>query len=168
MSTAYSNIVAGLVATPPTHAPVGKNSGRERVIMDNFEVLAADVADTDIIVLCRLPSNVRLTSLQIGNDELDANASPTATFDIGGYKPDGTVIDVDALGTSVAQFGAATALTELLYETKTIEDVGEYLWQMLGLSADPGGMIDIALTMDAANATAAAGTIAFVIKYTLD
>ena len=168
MSTANSNLMANILASPKVHNPVGKSGGRERVVMDNFEVLAADVANGDIINLCRLPSNVRITSLQIGNDELDSNGTPTVTFDVGGYDPDGTDLNSDAFVTSSTQLQSAAALTELLYETLTIADTGKYLWEMLGLTADPGGMIDISITIDAANATAAAGTIAFVIKYVLD
>lgn len=168
MSTAYSNLMTNLVATPQVQNPVGKSGGRVRRMADTFEVLAADVANADVILLCRLPTNVRIKSIKIGNDELDSNGSPTLTFDLGVQRPDGTAVNDDCFVTSSTQFQSAAALTELLYETLTIADTGKYLWEHAGLTEDPGGMYDIAITFDAANATAAAGTIAFEIEYTLD
>jgi len=160
-------------ASPQASNPVGLQGGRKRIIQDNFEVAAEDVTDIgDIIRLARVPSNARLISLQVGNDDLDGGG-PTLAADLGLYNSaTDDVVDVDAFASASTQLQAAAALTNLIDEALAtaakLTRVGNRVWEDAGLSADPGGNMDIAFTLTAAATTPAAGTIAFLIEYVVD
>jgi len=170
MATIDSTLVANAVATPRVASPVAISGARVRHQKCAFEVTAAQMVNGNIFRLARLPSNARVSSIKIGNDELDSHGTPTVTFDVGVYDTLGTDKDSDCYATSSTQLQSAAALTELRYEAATanVDKVEKQLWEDAGYSEDPGGMLDICLTLDAAVATAAAGTLAFIIEYTID
>lgn len=126
------------------------------------ETLAADDANS-VYRLCRVPSNARITSILLGTDAI---TGATAS-DVGVYQTaanGGAVVDADFFATDVNISAAATAFTEVLLEATAtdIDKVEKRLWELLGLSADPGRDYDIAVTV---NDVTAAGTIAMKVKY---
>lgn len=94
---------------------------------------------------------------------LSCTAITTAAGDIGLYDipsvNSGAVVDVD-LFASAQSLAVALANTDVLREsgTVTVANLDKKLWQILGLSADPGKQYDIAITLTAA--ATAAGTVA--------
>lgn len=169
MSTADSNLVANLDASPPVMNEVGLQGGRERVVQDDFEVATTDLDAADIIRLARLPSNARITELLIANDDLDANGTPTLDMDLGLYDADDdSVLDDDCFAVADTQLQAASGFVDHRFNALGIDTVGQKLWEIAGLTEDPGGEMDIAITTDTGAATAAAGTIAFIIRYVID
>ena len=150
--------------------PVAGYGGRQRVITGNFEVATTDIDASDIIVLARLPANAVVTSIKLSSDALDAGSS--LTFDVGIYDENQAVLSLDIFATDSTIFQSATAApgTEMRYEFSSNTDTqGDRLWELGGVSTDPGGlMYDIAITFVLVAATAAAGTIGYEIFYTID
>lgn len=118
--------------------------------------------------MVRVPSNCYLKDVKVVADAaLDSNVSPTLAIDVGAYYSDstvdgtkvanqGAVISATAFASNVA-FGDAAHLTitptvGLWTETKR----QTLLWSALGLSADPGGQIDIVVAVHVVAATAVA------------
>ena len=60
----------------------------------------------------------------------------------------------------------ATAVRSVEF-LKNLADIGKYLWDIAGESSDPGGFIDIKLTVDDADLDTA-GTIAGEIFYSME
>jgi hypothetical protein len=54
---------------------------------------------------------------------------------------------------------------EVAFEARNIDKIENLVWQDAGLTADPGGVLDIAATLTAA--AAAAGTLSFLVDYTV-
>lgn len=185
MANTNSDLVANRFATPIVHTVVGQIGGRMRIAGGNFEVAAADIdADGDTLRLAILPAHARVWGIFIGGDDVDT--STDLSWNIGLYEP-GT--DDTAPGTLVVTAAAdgetlfASAITQqavldlglvnLVVEAYATASVnwlkfGHELWD---LAEDTEGAFDtyeIVATQTTAAASAAAGTIAFMIFWTLD
>lgn len=93
----------------------------------------------------------------------------TGAGDIGIYQTaanGGAVVDADFFA-SAQLFTTALPNTEVTHESGVygVNDKEKPLWQALGLSADPMRDYDVAITLTAANQTAAAD-VALVVTYT--
>jgi len=131
----------------------------------------------DRVMFLSLPADARLLDLVIYNDDLDSHATPTLTMDIGLFysggqlvsgvrKAAGDEIDDDALATAITTLQSAnTAGVRVLTEAQDIANIGKTLWQLGGLTTNPGGNILIGLSVGAAAATAAAGTVTLTAFY---
>ena len=179
MATAKGVEITNLDATPRTTLEAASGGGKLRVFMDTIAAGTGDLDDNDIIVMAQVPSNAKLTSIRIYNDDLDGATS--ATFNVGlyngpqAYTISGTttaadaVIDEDCYVTLSTQFqGAVTAPTELLAETRNVNAIANFVWEDGGLAEDPGVPLRIAITMSATPGSAAAGDITMVVKYVVD
>ncbi len=132
---------------------VAKNHGRVRIAIDEIESLAA-WAVADRIFLAKIPSNaVLLAESTLYFDDL--GTAPTLDF--------GDAVDPNGLATVIS---AATAGSASLLEGVDISNYGKRLWEMLGHTSDPGGQIDLFLTI--VGDIDAAGTIKSVIFYVVD
>ena len=172
VGTKKSNIITNLDLPKPAVTEFGKESGQMRISADAFEIAAEDIADVnDVIKLTRLPGHARVYSIMIYSDELDTNGSPTLATDCGIYLTDGTVKDADAFGSAVTTgWGdAAGAGVEFFTEAGTapVANIGKRLWEVVGESSDPSVDYDICLRLTAVAATGAAGTLAFVIQFSI-
>ena len=181
MATAYSTELTSFEATPQVMADSGSAGGKVRVWSDTIAAGTGDIDDDDIIMMAEIPSNAKIKSIMLYNDDLDSNGSPTLKTDVGVYNgnvkfndTDGSatayaaegVIDRDCYGTLMTTLQAAnTAGVEVRYETLGVETVGNFMWEDAGLTSDPGKMLRIALTIETAAATAAAGDVTMVVEY---
>lgn len=171
MGTAYSDTVTNLVAVPAVMNSVSVQGGRVRRVISTIAVGTGDIDDDDIIVMARVPSNAVISSIKLFNDDLDSHTTPTLKTDIGLYKPDGTVVDRDAYASQITTLQAAnTTGVECAFEARNINECANKVWQDgdATLTADPGGFLDIALTIETVAATAAAGDITMIVDYTVD
>ena len=177
MATAKSVEITNLDATPRTTLEAASGGGKLRVWMDTIAAGTGDLDNNDIIIMAQVPSNAKLVSLQIYNDDLN---SGSGTFNVGlyngpqAYTISGTttdaaaVIDEDCYVTLSTQFQAAvTAPAELLAETRDVNAIANFVWEDGGLAQDPGVPLRIAITMSATG-TAIAGDITMVVKYVVD
>jgi len=177
MATAKGVEITNLDATPRTTLEAASGGGKLRVFMDTIAAGTGDLDNDDIIVMAQVPSNAKLVSLQIYNDDLN---SGSGTFNVGlyngpqAYTISGTttdaaaVIDEDCYVTLSTQFQAAvTAPAELLAETRDVNAIANFVWEDGGLSEDPKVPLRIAITMSATG-TAVAGDITMVVQYVVD
>ena len=179
MATVKSVEITNLDATPRTTLEAASGGGKERVWMDTIAAGTGDLDNNDIIVMAQIPSNAKLVSMKIYNDDLDGATS--AAFNVGlyngpqAYTISGTttdaaaVIDEDCYVTASTQFRAAvTEPVELLAEVRNINAIANFVWEDGGLAQDPGVPLRIAITMSATPGSAAAGDITMVVKYVVD
>ena len=166
VETTDSAQVAAAEASPQTLVDVSVSGGRVRSIIGTMEVTAAQVTDDgDILRLARIPSNAVINSIELGSDALGASGG---TANVGIYQTDGTEDDEDAYASAVTILQAGSALTRVENEARDIDNVGERVWQDAGDTSDPGGLKDICVTIAATMGTPAAGSVSWVIHYTID
>lgn len=175
--TIKSENVTNVEASPIT--VLDRKRARVKSIIDQDAIATTNIDDVgDIMLFGPIPSNAVILDVSLLNDDLDSNCCPLLTVDIGLYysgiggsqKEDGntsgTVIDDDAFAsTSSALQAANTAWSSVRFEADDIVDVKKEAWEVGGLSADPGGLFYIGLTVDAAAATGAAGDVVVKVDY---
>lgn len=166
VNTTDSTQVSNADAVSPIMTDVGVAGGRVRTLMGTFEVTAEDVTeDGDILRLARIPANAIINSIEIASDVLGAAAG---TANVGLYQVDGTLDDEDAYASAITLLQAGGALTRVENEARDINKIGQRVWEDAGDTADPGGHKDICVTLASAMTTPAAGTVSYVIHYTID
>lgn len=181
MATAKGIEITAIDASPQVLREAGSGTGKTRVFMDTIAAGTGDIDDNDVLMLAQVPSNAKIVSIQLFNDDLDSNGTPTLTANCGIYNGpqdyiiSGTrtaanaVIDEDCYATLITTLQAAnTTGVELAYEARNINAVANHVWEDAGLSEDPHVDLRIALTMSAAAATAAAGDVTMVVTYTVN
>jgi len=169
MANKNSTLVSNLFAKPQVANDVQELHGRKRVALGTIALEAADLSATDTVMLCPIPSNAVITSIQIANDDLDTGA--TNTFDLGVYTANNagdtfTAVDDDCYVTASTQLRAAATFTELRWETLNINTLGQKVWEDAGATEDPGDQYFIGMLFDAAGDQA--GDISFIIEYVVD
>lgn len=111
--------------------------------------------------LIRVPSHFRPTSLRLSCD-----AITTCTADFGLYQnaANGGAVASVALFASEQALSSALLQTEISTEATAadIDKTGKRLWEILGLTADPGVSYDLTATLTAA--AGSAGTIAVQLR----
>lgn len=147
--------ITQLDATPPTLPNSRLSRGGVRESIDVATVTNGDsIAST--YRLCRVPSTARISQIL-----LSCPAITTCAGDVGLYRTaadGGAVVDADFFGSAVS-LASALSNSDVTRESAviTVDKIGQPLWQQLGLSADPGVMYDVTVTL-----TAAAGSGGFV------
>lgn len=170
-STVKSAGITGFDSVPVTLRPASAQGGKVRQYMATLEIATTSIDEAgDIIKMIRIPAKLRISRVDIFNDDLDSNGTPTLAADIGFYNASsGAVVDADGLGSAITTLQAANVLgVNVLFEAHDIADLGKTAWELAGLSADPGVPLDVALTITTGAATAAAGTLSMLITGTLD
>ena len=140
----------------------GKGDGQtvKALICATLE-LAASASGTTV-KLGSIPSNARLlpTGL-IANDDLATSGSPT--LDIGLGSVDSSVTsDPDALNNGLV-LSSATANTTVISE---FSNAGKRAWEFIsGQTSDPGGVLDVYVTVKDAATTATGTLVAEIYGY---
>lgn len=158
-----STIVGNADAVPAVLTSPRIAGGHLRAQVATVEVAAAD-DDTSVFRLFRLPSNAKVTSVQVFNDAITGGTS----YDVGLYRTaadGGAVVDADAFASAVDMSSARAAAgpLNLTFEAQNIDKIEQELWQVAGATSDPGVMYDVALTANTVGT--AAGTISAVVEY---
>lgn len=168
MANTNSDIYAGQIASPTTVVDSGLLGGRARPVIGTATIADGDFdANGDTITLCSLPASARIISIKISNDDL---GDASEDVDIGLYTHQGAVIDANEFADNVTAFQAQVeTLTEYLGSglTVTALQIEKKLWERAGATADTGVLYDIVLTQTGTIAADIAGSIAFVIEYTV-
>ncbi len=158
-----STYITNADATPVALTNPYISNGLLHEVVGTVETLAADDA-ASVYRLCRVPSNARLSSILLASDAITgASAS-----DVGVYRTaadGGAVVDADAFANDV-DISNATAFTEVILQ-KTATDivkVEKQVWEVAGMTSDPGGHLDICVTV---NDVTAAGTISMKVKFVI-
>tara|TARA_R100000084_G_C4620787_1_gene133045 strand:+ start:391 stop:900 length:510 start_codon:yes stop_codon:yes gene_type:complete len=169
MATAKSVEITALDASPREVLETGSLEGRMRVASGTIAAGTGDIDNDDVLMMVQIPSNAKVLSIKLFNDDLDSNGSPTLTTNVGLYYEDGTVLDEDCYATAITTLQAAnTAGLELAFEARNVNAVANFVWEDGGLTSDPAVPLRLAFTMSNAAATAAAGDITTVVTYVVD
>ncbi len=174
MSTAYGVNTTIINNDDGTKAEGGSVGGSVRCFMDTIAAGTSDIGAADVIHMADLPSNAKILSIKIFNDDLDSGSTITADvglyngatkFTVGGTTYDaGAVIDDDCYASAITDLrGAVTTGTEVAFEARDINAVNNFLWEDAGLSEDPRRPFRLCLTTDAAGDTA--GDITVIVQY---
>ena len=171
MATAKGVEITRLDTTPRTLLEKG-SVGTVKVFMDTIVAATTDIDDDDIILLGEVPSNAKILSIKVFNDDLDSG-SGLAT-DVGVYNGPiktssyaaNAEIDRDAYATASAVLQAAVLTgTEVAFEVRNVNAISNYVWEDAGLSSDPGVPLRIALTIETVAGTAVEGDITMQVTY---
>ena len=182
MATAKGIEITKLDATPRGLMEAGSGTGKLRVFMDTIAAATTDIDDDDVIMLAEVPSNSKIISIKLYNDDLDGGSGLVTDIGLynGGTKFNDTdasatayaaeaLIDRDCYGTLSTDLRAAvTAGTEFRFETLNINTVANFVWEDGGLTSDPGVPLRIALTIETVAGSAAAGDITMVVQYVVN
>lgn len=143
-------------------------NGGAGVFKEAFGYLAsvpASLSITSIIRLVEVPSHARIRSVK-----LYSAAQTAGAFDVGVYRCNndaaGVVVDQDFFASAVSCASAVLG-TEVSEETATytIAKRSQQLWEAAGLASDPGGNLDIALTVATTDVTTGLGAIGLSVTY---
>ena len=159
MTTRNTDLVANTLASPQVLNDAAELHGVLRVAAGTAELLAGDSTDNDVVLLAPISSKASISQLFVGSDTLGGSC----TFNVGVHNFDGTVADEDCFATLVAD---AAAMTDVRHEVATINTVGQKLWELAGLSSDPGGNLYVSITFAATGGTA--GTLSWNISYAVN
>lgn len=148
-----STHITNLDASPMVQNTAGAQGPFVEKAVDAYITTTTGVTVGSTYRMLRLATKCYLKSLIVAGE-----AMTQGPFDIGAYYSDGTtdgtpvanqglVIDADRWGSAVS-FAAAVQPTDIITESGvcTVDKLFMPLWQMVGLSADPGGFIDVVFT----------------------
>lgn len=169
MANLNSTEVGNFVADPPVMNPARNAGGVMRVAAGTVAAAAGDLSAGDTIMLALVPSNAAIVSIKIFNDDLDSGS--THTMHIGLYTIDEagavTIVDVDAYASAMTICRSAVLSgTEVSFEARDINKMGQRVWEDAGVSADPGGYYAIGFESQAAGDTG--GDISYLITYVVN
>ena len=162
MSNANSDLVTNFVAVPQVLNPAQQLQGVKRIAQGTVALVAGDLGANDTVMLAPIPSNASITSIKLFNDDLDSGSTNTA--DVGLYTTALAVVDADAYASAITDLrGAVKTGTEVAFEARDINKMGQKVWQDAGLSSDPALTYFVGISFPAAGDTA--GDLSFIIEY---
>lgn len=130
-------------------------------VMGTFEVAAAD-DDASIFKLAMIPANAIPVCAEIYSDALTSGTD----YDLGFYKQDGSVADINVLADAVDLSSGITvaAAANNGLSDMGIENIGKKVWELLGLTVDTKED-NYVLAITANTIGSAAGTISYKFQY---
>lgn len=162
MANVNTDLVTNFVAVPQVLNSASQLHGVKRVATGTIALAAGDLSATDTVMLAPIPSNASITSIKLFNDDLDSGTTNTA--DVGLYNTDLSVVDADAYASAITDLrGAVTVGTEVAFEARNINKMGQKVWQDAGLTSDPALTYFVGIGFPAAGDQA--GDLSFVIEY---
>tara|TARA_R100001015_G_C4633446_1_gene198410 strand:- start:4296 stop:4799 length:504 start_codon:yes stop_codon:yes gene_type:complete len=167
MANVNTTLVTNFESSPHIASPAHQLHGAKRVAMGTIALVAGDLSASDTVMLAPIPTNASVTSIKLFNDDLDSGT--TNTCDVGLYSADGnvTAVDDDAYASAITDLrGAVTTGTEVAFEARNINKLGQQVWEDAGQSSDPGGYYYVGLVFDAAGDTG--GDLSFIIEYVVN
>ena len=166
MANVNTSLVANFVAVPQVLNPANQLHGVKRIAQGTIALAAGDLSASDTVMLAPIPTNASISSIKICNDDLDS--STVITADVGLYTTALAVVDADAYASAITDLRAPVAApgTEVAFEARNINKMGQKVWQDAGLSSDPGTVYFVGISFPAAGDTA--GDLSFIIEYTVN
>ena len=162
MANVNTDLVTNFVAVPQVLNSASQLHGVKRVATGTIALVAGDLSANDTVMLAPIPSNASITSIKLFNDDLDSGTTNTA--DVGLYNTDLSVVDADAYASAITDLrGAVTVGTEVAFEARNINKMGQKVWQDAGLTSDPALTYFVGIGFPAAGDQA--GDLSFVIEY---
>lgn len=160
-----STSITNLDASPRVMNTQGEGAGFSMEEIDDYVTITAAASITSVFRVVRVPTTVKMKSLIF-----ESQAQGAGVVDIGVYysaSVDDSPAAAALAGAVVDQdfFASSVNLASLVVPTQEINESTTYsldkrslpLWQAVGLSADPGGWFDIALTVVGTDVTTGTG-----------
>ena len=162
MANVNTDLVTNFVAVPQVLNSASQLHGVKRVATGTIALAAGDLSAEDTVMLAPIPSNASITPIKLFNDDLDSGTTNTA--DVGIYNTDLSVVDADAYASAITDLrGAVKTGTEVAFEARDINKMGQKVWQDAGLTSDPALTYFVGIGFPAAGDQA--GDLSFVIEY---
>lgn len=179
-----ASVVKSTIVTNLQASGAGNPIGGDGVdgLLRSKAVTIATVATTsidetgDIVHLLPLRSNAVIRDLRFYADDMDSHSTPTLAYDVGLYHctgtgtADGTVIDADCFASAITTGQSASVIgADILFESASTDiiNINKRLWEIGGLSADPGGWFMLSMTITTTAATPVAGSVSLRADYIL-
>ena len=164
MANVNTDLVTNFVAVPQVLNSASQLHGVKRVATGTIALAAGDLSANDTVMLAPIPSNASITSIKLFNDDLDSGT--TLTTDVGIYTTAVAVVDADAYASAITDLrGAVKTGTEVAFEARDINKMGQKVWQDAGLTSDPALTYFVGIGFPAAGDQA--GDLSFIIEYTV-
>lgn len=143
MANVNSTWITNAVATPMVLTDSNKSAGRIFTAKSAATVSATQAAN-DTIRMVRVPSNARIDAVLLTT----ADATTAGNIDIGIYQTvenGGAVVDSDLFASALALTGGPFTRSDQTFESGeyTYAESCKPLWEVLGLSTDPGREYDV-------------------------
>lgn len=155
-----STLVTNADATPRVMNDVRVDGAKTRTILATVEIAAAD-EDLSVYRLCRLKSHWIVKSIRKFNDTItggtDFNVGLLDTAENGG-----AAVDDNVYGDAVSLATADLVGTEIAFEARGIELIGQKVFEDAGLTTDPGKEYDLAFS--AVTVGTASGTLSVAVE----
>ena len=167
MANVNTTLVTNFLASPPSLNPTHQLGGSMRVASGTIALAAGDLSATDTVMLAQIPTNASVVSIKLYNDDLDSGT--TNTCNVGLYTADGNVTakDADCYASAITDLRAAVVVgTEVAFEARNVNLMGQKVFEDAGDSTDPGGYYLLGLAFPAAGD--AAGDLSWLITYVTD
>ena len=167
MANVNTDLVTNFLASPPTLSPTYQLGGSMRVAAGTVALASGDLSADDTVMLAQIPTNASIVSIKLYNDDLDSGT--TNTCNVGLYTADGNVTakDADVYASAITDLrGAVLTGTEVAFEARNVNLMGQKVFADAGDSTDPGGYYLLGLAFPAAGDTA--GDLSWLITYVLD
>jgi hypothetical protein len=167
MANVNTTLVTNFLASPPSLNPTHQLGGSMRVASGTVALAAGDLSASDTVMLAQIPTNASVVSIKLYNDDLDSGT--TNTCNVGLYTADGDVTakDADCYASAITDLrGAVLTGTEVAFEARNVNLMGQKVFEDAGDSTDPGGYYLLGLAFPAAGDTA--GDLSWLITYVLD
>lgn len=160
--TLKSATVTNRDATPPVINDNRLERGLCRSSIGSVPAANGDSIGSKYIVAA-IPATAIVRKVLISNAAITSGAA-----DVGVYRntaDGGAVVDADFFGSAVS-IATAQNNVDITGESAvyTIDKREQPLWQAVGLSSNPGGTLDVVLTLTAA--TTAGGLVGLIVEYT--
>lgn len=163
VNTKSTQVSNGDASPPVLNAAYAGGGGAIRRLAGTVEVAAAD-DDTSTFRMVRVHSSWVIDSIKVFNDALTSGTS----YDVGLHDiaaAGGAVVDADLFADAVDLSSArkATGGVEVRFDRagSDLPDLNKQIWELLGLSTDPGKWYDLTLTANTIGS--AAGTISMIV-----
>lgn len=156
-------LLANTYATPAIANPSGLDSGMLQVKIATCAIptSATDLANS-VYTFCQVASNDILTSIDFGGTALTAGALSLGLFVSNSLTVAAT--NSDHLFATSISFASAVAPADKRFTNLSVTTAGQRVWQLLGLSSDPGAVYDLAAY--STTAATAAGTLYCKVQFT--
>ena len=165
MANVNTDIVTNFAATPQVKNDSQQLHGSKRIAQGTIALASGDLSASDTVMLAPVPTNASISSIKLFNDDLDSGT--TNTCDVGLWTTAVAAVDDDCYASAITDLrGAVVTGTEVAFEARNINTMGQKVWEDAGQSSDPGGYYYVGLIFDAAGDTA--GDLSFIIEYTVD
>jgi hypothetical protein len=168
-----STPITNLDASPIVRLTSGEGGGGYLRHIGAYVTPSGSMAALSTYRLVRVPSTVKVKRIQFQSE-----AQGAGKFQIGVYPSDSTTDGTNAAApntaTSVALFAGDIDCTSAVLPgdytfytggSYTLDKRAQPLWQAAGLSADPGGNLDIVLTVHTTDITTGGGKVGIGVDY---